>query len=333
MLDLYSRLVPRLQQVFRTSGDVLIATSSSTFVMEAALISTVDSQVLNLTNGAFSERWNAIARSLGLAADRVSVPWGEAIDPELVRQALRRKKYEAITVVHNETSTGVMNPIEEIARIVHEESEALVLVDAVSSLAGAPVETDAWGLDVVLAGTQKALALPPGLAVFSLSEKAAERAETIERRGYYTDLLRYREKHRAGGTITTPAIPILYALDHQLDQILNEGMEQRWRRHRQMAERAAEWVESIHGEVAAAVGARSWTLTCLRPPSPVSAPSLREKVAERGWTIGGGYGEWKGSTVRIGHMGDVQPEDLEALIVILQECMIELRRERLTEAH
>jgi aspartate aminotransferase-like enzyme len=327
LLELYERVGDRLQAVFRTDGDVLIATSSSTFVMEASLISTVESSVLNLTSGAFSERWHAITRSLGKDADRVSVPWGEAVDPELVRQALRRKRYEAVTVVHNETSTGVMNPVEEIARVVHEESDALVLVDAVSSLGGAPVETDAWGLDVVLAGTQKALALPPGMTVFSLSERAADRATTIEHRGFYTDLLRYRDKHRAGGTITTPAIPILYALDYQLDRILEEGIEQRWERHRGLSDRSAQWVASIDGEVTAAAESRSWTLTCLRPPAGISAPALREAAAEKGWTIGGGYGDWKSSTVRIGHMGDVQRDDLEALIVVLEECMIELERE------
>ena len=327
-LDLYGRLGPRLEQVFRTAGDVLVATSSSTFVMEAALISTVDSEVLNLTCGAFSERWHAIARCLGKHADRVSAPWGEAIDPDVVRSALRRKRYEAVTVVHNETSTGVMNPLQEIARVVREESDALVLVDAVSSLAGAPVETDAWGLDLVLAGTQKALALPPGLTVFSLSERAADRAAGIKHRGFYTDLLRYRDKHRSGGTITTPAVPIVYALDLQLEHILAEGMENRWQRHRRMAERAAQWVETVRGEVVAAADARSWTVTCLKPPIGVSAPSLRQRCGEKGWTIGGGYGDWKSSTVRIGHMGDVQMKDLEALIEVLEECMIELRREQ-----
>ena len=326
-LDLYGALSPRLQEVFRTTGDVLVATSSSTLVMEAALISTVESEVLNLTCGAFSERWHSIARSLGKSADRVSVPWGQSVDPDLVRSALRRKPYEAVTIVHNETSTGVMNPLEEIARVVREESDALVLVDAVSSLAGAPVETDAWSLDVVLAGTQKALATPPGLTVFSLSERAADRARAIQHRGFYTDLLRYRDKHRSGGTITTPAIPIVYALGYQVERILEEGLENRWQRHRRLAERAAQWVASVGGEVVAAPDARSWTVTCFKPQDGVSAPALRQRCGERGWTIGGGYGDWKSSTVRVGHMGDVQMTDLEALIVNMEECMIELRRE------
>jgi aspartate aminotransferase-like enzyme len=327
MVELYRSLGPRLQEVLRTGTEVMVATSSSTFVMEAALISTVGSRVLNLTCGAFSERWQAIARSLGKSADRVSVPWGEPVDPDLVRRALRRGSYEAVTVVHNETSTGVMNPVSEISAVVREESDALMLVDAVSSLAGAPIETDAWGLDLVLAGTQKALAVPPGLTVFSLSARAAERAQGLEHRGFYSDLLRYLDKHRAGGTITTPAIPLLHALDRQLDYILEEGVERRWSRHRSMAEIAWEWVERVGGRLSAPAGARSWTLTCFEPPPGVQSLDLVARAGAKGWTVATGYGDWKRSTVRIGHMGDVAPEDLEALLEVLDDCMIEARGE------
>jgi aspartate aminotransferase-like enzyme len=206
----------------------MVATGSSTLIMESAVISCAANDVLNLTNGAFSERWHSITKSLGKAADKVSVPWGQAMDPELVRSALKRKKYDAVTLVHNETSTGVLSPIADIARVIREESDAVILVDTVSSLAGARVESDDWGLDVVLAGTQKAIAVPPGLTVFTMSERAVAAAGKVPHRGFYTDLLRYRDKHREGGFITTPGIPLLYALDVQLDRILAEGMENRW---------------------------------------------------------------------------------------------------------
>ena len=315
----YQSIAGRLPAVLRTKGDGLIATGSSTLIMESAVISTAAADVLSLTNGAFSERWHAISRSAGKAADRLSAPWGEAIDPDLVRGALRRKRYDAVTVVHNETSTGVMNPLAEIARAVHEESDALVLVDAVSSLGGAPIETDAWGLDVVLAGTQKALALPPGLVVFSLSDRAAERAATVERRGFYTDLLRYRAKHREGGAITTPAIPLFYALDRQLDRILAEGMEARWERHERLRRRTAEWAAARDFTFAAAESARSKTVSCLRPPPGIDPQALVKQLAGRGWTVGGGYGDWKPTTFRIGHMGEVGDGDLEALLAQIDE--------------
>ncbi|HVT19509.1 MAG TPA: alanine--glyoxylate aminotransferase family protein [Thermoanaerobaculia bacterium] len=315
--SLYLSIASRLPAVLRTAGDVLIATGSSTLIMESAVISTAASRVLNLTCGAFSERWHAITRSAGKSADRLSVPWGEAIDPDLVRGALRRKRYDAVTVVHNETSTGVVNPLADLARAIREESDALVLVDAVSSLAGAPLETDAWGLDVVLAGTQKALALPPGLAVFTLSERAAERAAAVERRGFYTDLLRYRDKHREGGPITTPAIPLFYALDRQLDRILGEGVEARWARHERLQKQTAAWAEARGCRFAAAAAARSPTVSCLRPPSGVDPQALVKRLAGKGYTLGGGYGDWKPATFRIGHMGEVREGDLAALLVEL----------------
>ncbi len=313
--DFYQRSIAgRLPAVLRTAGDAMVATGSSTLIMESAVISTAAAGVLSLVNGAFSERWHGIARGAGKAADRVEVPWGEAIDPDLVRAALRRKRYDAVTVVHNETSTGVMNPLAEIARAVREESDALILVDAVSSLGGAPVEADAWGLDVVLAGTQKALALPPGLAVFTLSDRAAERAARVERRGFYTDLLRYRDKHREGGAITTPAISLYYALDRQLDRILAEGMEARWARHRRLYERTAEWAARRGFRHAAAEPHRSLTVSCLVPPRGIDPQALVKHLSGRGWTVGGGYGDWKPTTFRIGHMGEVQEADLTALL-------------------
>jgi aspartate aminotransferase-like enzyme len=317
-------LAERLPRVLRTAGDGMIATGSSTLVMEGAVVSCAASEVLNLVNGAFSDRWHTITKSVGRPADKVSFPMGEAVDPDVVRTALRRKKYDAVTVVHNETSTGVMSPIAEIARAIREESDALILVDTVSSLGGARIETDEWGLDVVLGGTQKALALPPGLVVFAMSERAAERAAKVPHRGFYTDLLRYREKHREGGDITTPAIPLYYALDVQLDRMLAEGMEARWARHEALQKRTAAWAEARGITYASAPDARSVTVSCLRPPQGIDPQAIAKKLAERGWTIGGGYGDWKPSTFRIGHMGEVRDSDLEALLAEIDGILDEL---------
>ena len=314
----------RLPKVLRTAGDGMIATGSSTLIMESAVISCAASEVLNLVNGAFSDRWHSITRSVGRSADKVSFPWGEAVDPDVVRTALRRKKYDAVTVVHNETSTGVMSPIADVARAIREESDALILVDTVSSLGGGRVETDEWGLDVVLGGTQKALALPPGLVVFALSGRAGERAAGVSRRGYYTDLLRYRDKHREGGDITTPAIPLYYALDVQLDAMLAEGMEARWARHEALQKRTAAWAEARGITYASAPDARSVTVSCLRPPQGIDPQAIVKKLAERGWTIGGGYGDWKPSTFRIGHMGEVRESDLEALLAEIDAILEDL---------
>lgn len=326
--EIYQRLEAGLPTLFRTSGEVFMASSSATLVMEAAVVSTVEKRVLNLTSGAFSERWHEVCRLHGLEADRVAVPWGRAVDPDLVRAALRRGSsgrggYEAVTLVHNETSTGVVNPVDEISKVVREESDALLLVDCVSSLGGAPFETDPWGVDIALAGVQKAMALPPGLVLFTLSERAARQAEGVPRRGFYTDVLRYRDKHRGHGPITTPVVSLVYALDFQLRRILDEGVEERWQRHRRMQQQTLEWAEARDFARAAEAGARSWTVTCLRPPasSPLSAPRWVAQLAEQGYTVASGYGQWKQETFRIGHMGDVQPADLDALFAVMDQIL------------
>jgi len=310
----YIELSKKLPTLLRTSGDVMVASGSSTLVMESAVVSCAKSEVLNLTNGAFSERWHSISKSCGKNADKIAFPWGEAIDPDLVRAALRRKTYEVVTLVHNETSTGVLSPIADVAKVIREESDALILVDTVSSLGGARVETDAWGLDVVLAGTQKAIAVPPGLAVFTLSDRAVEKAKQVPHRGFYTDLLRYLDKHKEGGFITTPAIPLLWALDKQMDIMLAEGMEARWERHERLYRRTAEWAASRGITYASAENARSVTVSCLKPAEGIDPQAIVSKLKDRGITIGGGYGDWKPTTFRIGHMGQVQESDLEALL-------------------
>lgn len=311
----YLELSRKLPSLLRTSGDVMIASGSSTLVMESAVVSCVASDVLNLTNGAFSDRWHSISKAAGKNADKIAFPWGEAIDPDTVRAALRRKRYEAVTMVHNETSTGVMSPIDEVAKVVREESDALVVVDAVSSLGGGRLETDAWGLDIVLAGTQKAIAVPPGLTVFTLSERATEQAKKVPHRGFYTDLLRYQEKHKEGGFITTPAIPLLWALDKQMDHILAEGIEARWERHEKLYRRTAQWAASRGVTYASAENARSVTVSCLKPPAGIDPQDIVKALTQRGITIGGGYGDWKPTTFRIGHMGEVREGDLNNLLI------------------
>ena len=330
--EVYARIAAALPALFRTRREVPVATGSSTLVMELSLISTVRSSVLHLVCGSFSDRWHAIGAALGRSADRLDVPWGRALDPDLVRRALRRKRYEAVTVVHNETSTGVINPVAEIARTVREESDALVLVDTVSSLGGAPVETDAWELDWVLAGSQKALAAPPGLAAFTLSERAEARAARIEHRGWYTDVLRYLAEHRAGGPISTPAVSVVYALDRQLRRIAQEGLEARWARHARHRDRVAEWIAGTGGALGFAFASealtrdpaiRSPTVSCLRPPPGLPAPELVRRLAGRGFTLGGGYAAWKESTFRIGHMGEVGDADLEELLGAIEDAVPE----------
>jgi len=313
--DLQERIERRIPTVFDTRNFVLLATSSATGLMEAGLQNAAPGRVLSVTVGAFSERWNKIATDNGFEADKLSFPWGEAADPDRIRGALREKKYDAVTVVHNETSTGVISPLSEIARAVRESSDAFLLVDAVTSLAGAPVETDAWGIDLVLAGSQKALALPPGLAVGAVSPRLLERSRGAGIRSHYFRFSEYEEFSKKHHTPTTPSIPHLYALDVQLDFLERETMAARFERHRALRQMVADWAgRSGCTFFAGRPEDRSPTVSCLRPAEGVSAEKLKNNLSSAGWTIGGGYGKLKSETFRISHMGDIDPDSLANLL-------------------
>lgn len=316
--ECYREVTEGLKALFRTERDVMVITGSATLAMEAMVRSNVKRRVLNLTNGAFSERFYEIAKLNGIEAETLAFPWGEAVDPEKVVQRLHQGEFDAITLTHCETSTGVLNPIEDVARAVRAESEALILVDAVSSLGGAPLEMDAWGLDCVVTGAQKAMALPPGLSFVSFSARAEERMSSVPQRGFYTDLLRYLQKHRAGGTITTAAVSLFWALRFQLRRMLDQGVEQRWQAHQVLQKQVLQWASNHGFRVMAPPAHRSPTVTCLGTPEGRSATQLVKDMGEQGWTLGSGYGSWKSSTFRIGHMAAVRPTDLKALLAEIQ---------------
>lgn len=327
MSELMESLQPGLRALFRTGRPVFVSTSSATGFMEAAVRNGSVKRVLSLVNGAFSGRFAEIGRACGREVEVLEVPWGGVHDPDAVAERLAGGGYDAVTVVHSETSTGALNPVEEIARVVHGTSDAHLLVDSVSGLGGARVETDAWGLDFVLTGSQKALALPPGLALGVASDRLLERAATVPGRGAYFDLTEFARRMERHQTPNTPALSLLYALQEQLGRIGGEGVEARWERHARMAERCAAWVDELRraGGVDVAVlapeGHRSPTVTCMRLPEGVSGPAVVGRVREAGWVIGGGYGKLKETTIRIGHMGERTVEDLDGLLEALGEVL------------
>ena len=326
MEELLARLQPGLQALFRTRRPVYLGACSATGFMEAALRNCGGRRVLALVNGAFSERFHRIAVANGVEADALTVEWGQAHDPARVAEALARRAYDAVTVVHSETSTGVLNPVREIAEACHRAGDVLVLVDSVTGLAGAPVEADAWGLDFLLTGSQKALALPPGLALGVLQPAALERAERTPHRGVYFDLLEYEAAARKNQTVNTPAISLLYALEVQLGRIAAEGVEARWARHRAMAERTWAWVDEMQARgavqgVLAPPGFRAPTVTCITLAGGRTGPEVVAALKARGFVIGAGYGKLKDATIRIGHMGDHTVAGLEDLLAALTEVL------------
>jgi predicted phosphoserine aminotransferase len=323
---------PELKHVFGTKRPVYISTSSATGMMEAAITNLSRKRSLCLVCGAFSGRFHAIAEATGRPADRLAVEWGEANLPEDLREVLAADpdRYDLVTVVHSETSTGTLNPVREIAAVVAEFDDILLAVDTVSSLAGAPLRMDDWGLDYVLTGAQKALALPPGLALAAASERALARAGEIEHRGFYFDLLKFEKSLDRLMTPNTPAVSLMFALRKELEHIVEEGLEVRWRRHQQMADHTHLWVARLAGEtsrrfeIVAAPGYRSPTVTAVRLPDPeeMSGPEVVSRLRERGFAIAAGYGKLKQETIRIGHMGDHTMEQLEDLLDELGKVLI-----------
>lgn len=330
MEELMGRIGPRLSRLFRTHRPVYISTSSATGLMEAAVRNCAPRRVLSLVNGAFSERFFEIAQACGREAVRVDVEWGESNEPGALRETLLRGPYDAVTLVHSETSTGVLNPLPEIAGTVRDVApDTLVLVDCVTSLAATPVEVDEWGLDFALTGSQKAMALPPGLAFGAASDRAYRRSLDVSDRGVYFSFEAFEQAVARKQTSNTPAVSLLFALDAQLERIEREGLKERWARHWAMAERMWGWVEETRDRldldlrVLAPPERRSPSITCVALPADLDGLAITRRMRELGYTIAPGYGGLKRSSFRIGHMGDHTVEELDELLERLAGVLVE----------
>jgi len=319
---LYASIHPRLQTLFGTAQPVFLSTSSAWGVMEGAIRNLVSRKVLNCMCGAFSDKWLDVSRRCGKEAEGLQVPWGEPIRPEALDARLATGEYDVVTLIHNETSTGVMNPLREICQVVAKYPDVLLVVDTVSSFSVVPIPMDELGIDVLLTGSQKALALPPGLALFSVSERAFARAETLKDRGYYFDFLEFRKNQADNMTPSTPSIGHIYALESKLDDIFTEGVEARHARHARLNDMVHEWVLRNGFGFYAPQGYRSRALTCVRNNRGIDVPALNARLKERYHAvIDGGYGKIKGETFRISNMGDETPESIGALLGWLDDCL------------
>ena len=306
---LFARLQTGLREVFRTSRPVFVSASSGTGMMEAAIRSIPDGPILCLVNGAFSEKFAHIAEMCGRRVDRYEIPWGEVHTADRLDHHLAVTAYRAITVTHSETSTGALNPVRAISDAAHARG-VLCLIDSVSGVGGAELRFDEWKLDFVLTGSQKALALPPGLAFGAASEEFIALAAEATGRGVYFDIVEMDRFARANQVPSTPAFSLLYALEAQLEQILDEGLEARWTRHTEMADATSEWIAATQvsaGTELANIVARQFrspTVSTIHLPASITGPDFVQRVRRAGIIIGGGYGKLAGTTFRIGHMGD-----------------------------
>ena len=321
---LYASIQPGLQQIAGTKRPVFLSTSSAWGVMEGAIRNLVQKKVLNLCCGAFSDKWFDVSLRCGKEAEKIQAEWGQPIDPDLVKAKLAEGGFDTVTLVHNETSTGVLNPLSDIAAVVKEFDDVLLVVDTVSSFSALPIPTDEIGVDVLLAGVQKAMALPPGLSVFVVSERALERAETTHDRGYYFDFLEFEKNHKKDNTPSTPSISLLYALESMVSSIMEEGLEKRFQRHSETNAQVHKWVEENGFELFAPDGFRSKTLTAVANSRDIDVPAFIKAVRERhNFLINGGYGKIKGRTFRISNMGNETPSTMNDLLSALSDVLPE----------
>lgn len=323
--EIFRRTEEKAKKVFYTEGLVFQVSGSGTALQEAGIRNFVQESVLACVNGAFSQRWLDVAKTNGKQVDSIEFEWGTPITPDRLAEALKQKHYEAVLLVHNETSTGVENPVAALAAAVREVSpDTLVMVDAVSSLSGVKIEMDAWGLDWLLTSSQKCLALPPGLALGSPSARAMQKAESVENRGWYLDVVRWNKHRIKDTTPATPVMPLIYALDVQLDRILAEGLEQRFARHAAMADCVQQWAEARGMSIFAQEGYRSKTVVTVNNTRNIPISELNKFLLQRGMRISNGYGTLKEKTFRIATMGETTPDDVQTLLDAMDEFIAQM---------
>lgn len=321
--DLQRRISEKMQLVFGTKEQIMLSTTSGSGLMEGAIRSCTAKRAAVFSVGAFGNRWHDMALVNNVAADKYESEWGQPTTPEMIEKALETGLYDLITITMNETSTGIMNNLEELSKVYKKYPEVVVCVDTVSCAGGVEIKADEWGIDIVIASTQKALGLPAGLAVCSMSTKAVERAKTVENRGFYLDLLNLyttiqKKDHQYP---STPSLPHMFALDYQLDQMVNvEGLENRYQRHLDGAKVVREWAEKYFA-IFPNKDYMSQTLTNIANTREINVGDLNKKLAERGYMISNGYGALKNKTFRIAHMAETTVEDLKQLLAVIEEIL------------
>ncbi|HVY60024.1 MAG TPA: alanine--glyoxylate aminotransferase family protein [Planctomycetota bacterium] len=318
--ELHRAVRSGLQWMFNTKNDFIVSTSSATGVWESCARNAVKKGCLQLTNGNFSERWEETTRLAGKPLGTYGLEWGLAHKPEEVKKHLETGKYDAIAIVHSETSAGVMDPLEELCEVAKQFPDVLIFVDAVSSAATTPIDVDRLGIDVMLVGVQKGFACPPGLAFYSLSKKALERSKTVADRGYYFNWEILTKHSGLDETPATPPIPQLRALAKQLERFKAEGLENRWKRHLALAERCRSWALDRGFGLHAEAPHYSIGLTCVANKRGIDVAGLAKWLLEdRYMAIDQGYGKIKHKTFRLAHMGDLQMSDLDGLLAAIDE--------------
>lgn len=319
---LYASVQPGLKALAGTSRPVFLSTSSAWGVMEGAIRNLTQKKILTLCNGAFSDKWYDVAQKCGKQAEKIQYDWGQPINPEDVRAKLAEGGFDTVTFIHNETSTGVMSDLAAIAKVVKSFPDVLLIVDTVSSFSAVPLAMDELGIDVLLAGVQKAIALPPGMAVFAISEAALERAKSNKDRGYYFDFIEFQKNAEKNNTPSTPAISLIWGLQYILETIEKEGLSNRFARHLTNNKMIHEWGAKHGFQHFAPEGYRAVSLTCFHTPKDWDQSAFIKTLKNRhNFLINGGYGKIKGTTFRISNMGNETSATMQELITAMDDVL------------
>lgn len=319
---LQRRISDKVRTLFYTKEEILLSTTSGSGLMEGAVRSCTAKRAAVFSVGAFGKRWYEMAKYNNVPADLIESEWGKPTTPEMVDEALKTGKYDLITVTHNETSTGLMNPVEEISEVMKKYPEVVWCLDTVSSMGGTKIEVDKLGVDICITSSQKCIGLPPGIAICSISQKAVERAKQVPYRGYYLDLLQLYDyiQKKDYQYPSTPSLSHMFALDYQLDRILAEGLENRYARHKEMAEYVRAWARE-HFKLFPDERYLSNTLTNVDNTRNISVADLNKQLGERGFQISNGYGKLKEKTFRIAHMADCTLDDIKELMKNMDDIL------------
>ena len=320
--NLQRRISEKMKKVMYTNSEILLSTTSGSGLMEGAVRSCTRKRAAIFSVGAFGDRWHKMAVSNGVPADKFSSEPGKPTTPEMVDEALQTGKYDLITITHNETSTGVMNPAEEIAEVMKKYPDVVWCMDTVSSMGGTKIEVDRLGVDICITSTQKCLGLPPGMSVCSFSEKALEAAKQVQFRGLYLDLLDLYNyiKKKDYQYPSTPSLSHMFALDYQLDRILEEGLENRFARHLEMAGIVRGWTKEKFALFPEEKYASN-TVTAIRNTRGINVGDLNKKLGEFGYMISNGYGDLKEITFRIAHMADATVDEIKELLSVIDKIL------------
>ncbi|MEM3421687.1 MAG: alanine--glyoxylate aminotransferase family protein [Candidatus Hadarchaeum sp.] len=320
--ELHRQTVERLQKFLETKNQVFLFPSSGSGVMEGTVRNCVDKKMLCCINGEFGKRYAEVGVSNGREVERLETELGSATTPEQLEEKLSQcPDVEAVTITYNETSTGVINPLPELAKVVKEQGK-LLFVDAVSAMGGVEIKVDEWGIDVCFASSQKCFGVPPGLAVGSVSEEALEKSEKAKNKGWYFDFKLYEEYQEDWGTHMTPPVPQIAALNKELEIIEKEGGKaKRLELYQRRSRMIKEGVEALGLSLFPKTDCQSPTVSCVRAPKSMSGLEVYKRMRQKGFELAKGYGSLKDSTFRIGNMGYIPMEDIEEMLQALSEVI------------